>query len=510
MDGPKRKILVALSQKLEVTHQAYIKSLRGARFDVVSPAEADELIALAREGPALLVLGSATKLPGVTGLDLLARLDELSPKVTAPILLLQEPGKAPGPAPKTSLNVLQRWSQAREALGLSQTRSVPKTEPRIVHQPIRLKSTERTLDMVAGPKQGRQAAETAGDGGSPLQPLEAPIELTEADRVDAGDATEEIAPEPPAAAPPRIAPPEVAPIAPAAAGPAEAPPAGAQPAAEQTASAPTPVPPAPDDAAGTPDRTEEMTAPGFEGRASPVAAAAPPAPMPPMPPAPVGPVIAPAPATGRRLSPIVIAVVVVFALAALAAIAIISVTGFGGAPVEDPAVPAGTVPEARPVPPPDAAPPRAADAGGPDAAATVAGGDAAPATDAGPAAERGPEELPPSTEELVLPLKFRRNEVDPYTMTKREIRRIIDLVKDNPSAELVLTGHASSDEPPGMAEMLGTRRAKAARDLICLGGPSRKRFTVVSAGATQPVTDDQNNELLEDSRRVVLRITKVR
>lgn len=556
MEGEKIKILVALSRKLEVAHQAYLKSLRGAQFEVVSCDDVDELIALAQQGPALFVIGTKTKFADVAGHDLIRRLGELDPPPTAPALVLQDPSVSVSKLPETSISILQRWSQARESLGLTQSRAVPKAPPKIKHKQVNIESTDQTLDMAFGaPKKSGSALGGVGDGDvfdpsdiSGFSPLtitklsepsapsekspEAPtgedgvIELTESDRIpseesaafklaaeskeaprdEEGGSTEDLpfGIEPPPGsgeAPsdeeekvgakrerPSYTPPSPDSIV--AADSAEAPDGELSTVIHDDATEDLEFPPVHVPESRLPDKTEEVE-PGFVfGEASASESSdgpAHPASVPVAAPAPV-----PASAKSSKSTTLKFAIIGIVGL-------IMTVTGFGiifFASEDGDGSGGGTV--VTPLDQADAGP--VVDAAGDGG--IVATADEAPtelAVDGGMSTEG---EQP---EEIVLPIKFRRRSYDPYSVRRRDIRGIVDMIKSNPRVQFELIGYASTDETKSGSKILGLRRAKRARDVLCMHGPSRTRFKTTSGGASNPVIDEDGNELVEKSRRVVIR-----
>lgn len=580
MEGDKQKILVALSRKLEVAHQAYLKSLRGAQFEVVSCDDVDQFIALAQQETALFVIGTKTKFGELTGHELIRRLGELDPPPTAPALVLQDPSVSVSKLPETSIKVLQRWSQARESLGLAQSRSVAKAPPKIVHKQVKIQSTDKTLDMDLGtPKPSGSPLGSIGDGDlfdpgdisdfSPLtitKPTPPPassqekpaasigdsgvIELTESDRVqpdtassvvdadktslespdDEGGQTEDL----PFGIEPHETPDEDPEVQEA----HDYPSSPREPLSEEALSeavdplteAPSELPSYPPPSAGhvvtnemaesqedelngadyvdatedleappqhvpeprLPDKTEEVE-PSFLFEElhsnKPASELASPSPLPKATPVP-----APVQQSSSKRTTLKFAIIGIAGL-------IMAVTGFGiiyftsengGGNNQG----GGTV----------VSPPVTSDGGAAvDASADgtiVASGEAGPMVLPSDAGESSVEEQP---EELVLPIKFRRHSYDPYSVNRRKIRRIVEMIKSNPQVDFELIGYASTDESKTMSKILALRRAKRARDVLCMHGPSRTRFKTLSGGTSNPIIDDEGREFLEESRRVVIR-----
>jgi len=105
--------------------------------------------------------------------------------------------------------------------------------------------------------------------------------------------------------------------------------------------------------------------------------------------------------------------------------------------------------------------------------------------------------------------------------------RIVKVLKAHPSVRLVLVGHTDAKEarepkvdpdappppadapppdPEELARDLGRARAAAVRDVLLRYGLSKGRFVIDSAGAEQPVSDEDTNRGRLRNRRVEVRL----
>lgn len=474
MTTRKAQVLVALDPGLETAHQAYLKSLELAGLEVIRSKNADQLLDAAKGNVGLFVIGAGSKLGTATGLDLLRRLEELEPRPNAPVLLLHASG-TPGAAAavETSFELLNKWSEARERLGLGVSRSSsrkPKAEQAKSAVPqVKLESKQRTLELVK-PAPREQAT---------APPVPPPSKTEETHPPE--PTTEET--EPVFAKELEISPPmeEPAPL-PRTTGVDESTKKIMAPPADGSGDVSPEFRPIPV------EKTEEMSAPPSFVSDSAVYA-------------PIDETPSRTEELRRRHSKrvIVIALICLFLGAALATVLVLLFSGDSdgdGESVEVPAPPSEQV---------SAEVDAAVFPGEPTEEEPIV--DAAQ-PDGGQAEEE--ELLTELPEELVLPFRFDRHNSRPFDVRWQKMRNIIELIKQNPETEFVLVGHASPDELPRRARVLGTSRAKIARDIICLKGPSRSRFEVRSAAAKQPLrrVAPGGRDLMEASRRVVLRVVE--
>ena len=118
-------------------------------------------------------------------------------------------------------------------------------------------------------------------------------------------------------------------------------------------------------------------------------------------------------------------------------------------------------------------------------------------------------------------LLYREGEAEVRATASAGLDRIAATLQRHPSVRLVLIGHTDDREalagakaPPGgdppdadqLARDLGMARAAAVRDELVRRGFARGRFVVASAGADQPVSDDDSNRGRLRNRRVEVKL----
>ena len=121
-------------------------------------------------------------------------------------------------------------------------------------------------------------------------------------------------------------------------------------------------------------------------------------------------------------------------------------------------------------------------------------------------------------------LLYAPGDVDVRATATEGMDRIVKVLKDHPSVRLVLVGHtdareatakppapdAPEGEAPDPAELaveLGRERAAAVRNpLVKRGGLTKGRFVIESAGAEQPVSDEDTNRGRLRNRRVEVKL----
>jgi len=118
--------------------------------------------------------------------------------------------------------------------------------------------------------------------------------------------------------------------------------------------------------------------------------------------------------------------------------------------------------------------------------------------------ETSPEDPAPSPKELVLPIFFGRNKSIPKITDHEEMNSIVKALKEQPTARIVLTGHASSEGEAVDNFKVAMERAKNVMQLLVKRGISASRFELKSVGATAPATSNDTEEGRAANRRVTL------
>lgn len=92
--------------------------------------------------------------------------------------------------------------------------------------------------------------------------------------------------------------------------------------------------------------------------------------------------------------------------------------------------------------------------------------------------------------------------------SKPELEKVVQFLKDNPAAEIELSGHTSSEGDAAVNRSLSYRRVKACKDYITGKGIDPGRIVAVGYGPDRPVAPNDTEPNRKLNRRVELRIVK--
>ena len=98
---------------------------------------------------------------------------------------------------------------------------------------------------------------------------------------------------------------------------------------------------------------------------------------------------------------------------------------------------------------------------------------------------------------------FATNETILTTMSRDTLRKQAAWLRENPSVNVVLEGHADERGTREYNLALGERRANAAKDYLMTYGISSDRITVLSYGKERPVDSGSNPLAWSKNRRSV-------
>lgn len=104
---------------------------------------------------------------------------------------------------------------------------------------------------------------------------------------------------------------------------------------------------------------------------------------------------------------------------------------------------------------------------------------------------------------------FDQGKADLRPESKTELEKIVAFLKSNPTAEIELSGHTSSEGDYALNKSLSYKRVKACKDYIVSKGISESRIIAIGFGPDKPIApnDTESNRAL--NRRVEMRITKM-
>ncbi|MFO0595526.1 MAG: OmpA family protein [Myxococcaceae bacterium] len=90
-----------------------------------------------------------------------------------------------------------------------------------------------------------------------------------------------------------------------------------------------------------------------------------------------------------------------------------------------------------------------------------------------------------------------------------ELQKIVQFMKDNPRAEVELSGHTSSEGDAASNRSLSYRRVKACKDWVVGKGIDAGRIIAVGHGPDRPVASNADEAGRKLNRRVELRVVKI-
>ena len=104
---------------------------------------------------------------------------------------------------------------------------------------------------------------------------------------------------------------------------------------------------------------------------------------------------------------------------------------------------------------------------------------------------------------------FDQGKSDLRPESKTELEKIVAFLKANPTAEIELSGHTSSEGEYNMNKSLSYKRVKACKDYIVSKGISESRIIAVGFGPDKPAAPNDTEANRAKNRRVEMRVTKL-
>lgn len=104
---------------------------------------------------------------------------------------------------------------------------------------------------------------------------------------------------------------------------------------------------------------------------------------------------------------------------------------------------------------------------------------------------------------------FDQGKADLRPESKTELDKIVAFLKTNPTAEIELSGHTSSEGEYAMNKSLSYKRVKACKDYIVSKGISETRIIAVGYGPDKPAAPNDTEANRALNRRVEMRVTKL-
>jgi outer membrane protein OmpA-like peptidoglycan-associated protein len=104
---------------------------------------------------------------------------------------------------------------------------------------------------------------------------------------------------------------------------------------------------------------------------------------------------------------------------------------------------------------------------------------------------------------------FDQGKADLRPESRAELDKIAAFMRDNPTAEIELSGHTSSEGDAAFNRSLSYLRVKACKDYVVARGIDTGRIAVVGYGPDRPVASNDNEAGRTQNRRVELRVLKL-
>lgn len=104
---------------------------------------------------------------------------------------------------------------------------------------------------------------------------------------------------------------------------------------------------------------------------------------------------------------------------------------------------------------------------------------------------------------------FDQGKADLRQESKVELEKIVILMKENPTSEIELSGHTSSEGDPAFNRSLSYRRVKSCKDYIVEKGIDTARIIAVGYGPDRPIAPNDNEANRARNRRVEMRVVKL-
>lgn len=104
---------------------------------------------------------------------------------------------------------------------------------------------------------------------------------------------------------------------------------------------------------------------------------------------------------------------------------------------------------------------------------------------------------------------FDQGKADIKSESKPELDKVVAFLKANPTAEIELSGHTSSEGERNLNRSLSYKRVKACKDYIVTRGIPEDRLVAVGFGPDRPVASNDSEAGRVQNRRVEMRVTKL-
>jgi outer membrane protein OmpA-like peptidoglycan-associated protein len=92
---------------------------------------------------------------------------------------------------------------------------------------------------------------------------------------------------------------------------------------------------------------------------------------------------------------------------------------------------------------------------------------------------------------------------------KTELDKLVALMKQNVSVEILLSGHTSSEGSASMNRELSLKRVRSCKDYLASKGIDDGRITIKGFGPDSPIAPNDTEANRAKNRRVEMKITKL-
>lgn len=101
---------------------------------------------------------------------------------------------------------------------------------------------------------------------------------------------------------------------------------------------------------------------------------------------------------------------------------------------------------------------------------------------------------------------FELNKSDLSSAAKKELDKVIQLLKNQPQARLEVSGHTDSTGPLAFNQRLSEQRAAAVKTYLVSKGMKAQQITTYGFGPTKPIASNNTQEGRLKNRRVEIKI----
>jgi outer membrane protein OmpA-like peptidoglycan-associated protein len=99
------------------------------------------------------------------------------------------------------------------------------------------------------------------------------------------------------------------------------------------------------------------------------------------------------------------------------------------------------------------------------------------------------------------------NKYDLKPESQVELEKVIQLLHDNPTVKIQISGHTDNVGKPAANLALSNTRAKAVINYLIVNGINSQRLSFKGYGETQPIADNKTTEGRAKNRRTELIVT---